>query len=181
MTRRELIAAILAVPMLRTTRTTTAIAVKALRSRVRPGDPRWPSAESWAALSRQVGGNLIQPVPFLEPCRTDRSSALCGERRKALRNPYALGDDPSGSQVSGWLDAWEPRASAYAVVAENAADVAAAVRFARDHDLRLVVKGGGHSYQGTSNAPDSLLVWMRRMRAITLHDRFIPMLSLTRR
>ena len=28
--------------------------------------------------------------------------------------------------------------------------------------LRLVVKGGGHSYQGTSNAPDSLLVWTRR-------------------
>ena len=25
----------------------------------------------------------------------------------------------------------------------------------------FVVKGGGHSYQGTSNAPDSLLVWTR--------------------
>ena len=39
----------------------------------------------------------------------------------------------------------------------------AAVDFAREHNLRLVVKGGGHSYQGTSNAPDSLLVWTRRM------------------
>ena len=39
----------------------------------------------------------------------------------------------------------------------------AAVNFAREHRLRLVVKGGGHSYQGTSDAPDSLLVWTRQM------------------
>jgi FAD/FMN-containing dehydrogenase len=36
-----------------------------------------------------------------------------------------------------------------------------------------VVKGGGHSYQGTSNAPDSLLVWTRRMNEVTLHDGFV--------
>ena len=39
------------------------------------------------------------------------------------------------------------------------ADVIAAVNFARENNLRLVVKGGGHSYQGTSNAADSLLIW----------------------
>jgi len=37
-----------------------------------------------------------------------------------------------------------------------------------------VVKGGGHSYQGTSNAPDSLLVWTRPMDEIVLHDAFTP-------
>ena len=41
------------------------------------------------------------------------------------------------------------------------------------NNLRLVVKGGGHSYQGTSNAADSLLVWTRHMNAITLHDAFV--------
>ena len=43
------------------------------------------------------------------------------------------------------------------------ADVAAAVDFAREHHLRLVVKGGAHSYLGTSDAPDSLLIWTRAM------------------
>ena len=62
----------------------------------------------------------------------------------------------------------------YAVAAETTADVAAAVNFARDNNLRLVVKGGGHSYLGTSNAPDLLLIWTRRMQAITLHDAFVP-------
>ena len=64
--------------------------------------------------------------------------------------------------------------SVYAVAAETTSDVIAAVNFARDNNLRLVVKGGGHSYLGRSNAPDSLLIWTRRMNAISLHDDFIP-------
>ena len=59
------------------------------------------------------------------------------------------------------------------MAAQTTADVVAAVNFAREQRLRLVVKGGGHSYQGTSNAADSLLVWTRNMRAITLHDAFV--------
>ena len=85
-----------------------------------------------------------------------------------------MGDQPGGTQVSGWLDAWTPAPSAYAVKARNAADVAAAVNFARDNNLRLVVKGAGHSYLGTSNAPDSLLIWTRGMNKVTVHDAFVP-------
>lgn len=29
-------------------------------SRVRPGDPAWPSAASWDRLNREVGGRLIK-------------------------------------------------------------------------------------------------------------------------
>ena len=47
------------------------------------------------------------------------------------------------------------------------------MNFAREHNLRLVVKGGGHSYQGTSNAPDSLLIWTRHMQDVTIAD-FVP-------
>jgi len=52
--------------------------------------------------------------------------------------------------------------------------VAAAVDFARRHKLRLVVKGGAHSYQGTSNAPDSLLVWTRAMNKVEMIGAFTP-------
>jgi FAD/FMN-containing dehydrogenase len=47
------------------------------------------------------------------------------------------------------------------------------VNFAREHNLRLAVKGGGHSYQGTSSAPDSLLIWTRHMNDVTIHDAFV--------
>ncbi|HKW84306.1 MAG TPA: FAD-binding oxidoreductase, partial [Burkholderiaceae bacterium] len=78
------------------------------------------------------------------------------------------------TQTLGWVDAWTSMPSAYAVAAQTTADVVAAVNFAREERLRLVVKGGGHSYQGTSNAADSLLIWTRAMNAITLHDAFVP-------
>ena len=62
----------------------------------------------------------------------------------------------------------------FAVAARDANDIAQAVNFARDNDLRLVVKGGGHSYQGTSNAPDSLLIWTRHMNDVEMHTAFVP-------
>ena len=138
-----------------------------IRRRVRPGDPQWPSAAAWDQLNTDVGGNLIKALPLLDACVRDAGSAGCKEVIANLRNPLYIGDQPSGTQVSGWVDAWQPVASAYVVAARNAADVAAAVNFARKNNLRLVVKGGGHSYQGTSNAPDSLLVWTRKMNRVS--------------
>jgi FAD/FMN-containing dehydrogenase len=51
--------------------------------------------------------------------------------------------------------------------------VAHAVNFARTHNLRVVVKGGAHSYLGTSSAPDSLLIWTRGLTDVRLHDEFV--------
>jgi FAD/FMN-containing dehydrogenase len=142
--------------------------------RVRPADPGWPSSEAWEKLKQRVGGRLIPVAPPLAPCVDAPGSAACNARIEELQNPYFISEQPGGTQLSGWLDAWTAAPSVYAVVAKNAADVAAAVNFARDHRLRLVVKGTGHSYLGTSNAPDSLLVWTHAMNAITLHDAFVP-------
>ena len=89
-------------------------------------------------------------------------------------NPYALGDDIALTQTFGWVGAWSSQPSAWGIAARGASDVVAAVNFAREHRLRLVVKGGGHSYQGTSNAADSLLVWTRAMNDVRLIERFLP-------
>jgi FAD/FMN-containing dehydrogenase len=64
-------------------------------------------------------------------------------------------------------------ASTYAVKARNVTDAVAAGTFARENNLRLVVKGGGHSFLGTSNASDSFLIWTRAMNKVTLHDAFV--------
>lgn len=174
MNRRELLRAALAIPFLPGVMTGglgTAWAsggTGAFRSRVRPGEAGWPTAPQWDALNQAVGGRLLKPQsPFTA------SKAACDEALKHIKNPFYLGDQPALTQTSGWADAWASRPSAYAVAAESTADVVAAVRFARKHRLRLVVKGGGHSYQGTSNAPDSLLIWTRHMNAVTLHDAFV--------
>jgi FAD/FMN-containing dehydrogenase len=142
--------------------------------RRRPSDAAWPSKSAWKRLDDAVGGNLI-PVDFpLSVFKTDPSGAAAKLLSENLRNPYYIGHQPGLTQTLGWVDAWATKPSVYAVAARNAHDIAEAVNFARDNDLRLVVKGGGHSYQGTSNAPDSLLIWTRHMNDITMHTAFVP-------
>ncbi len=141
--------------------------------RVRPGDPAWPDAASWERLRRQLGGRLVKVELPLAACRSAPDSAACRALIEELRNPYFIGDQPGLTQSSGWVDAWISQPSAYAVAAKSTADVATAVDFARRHNLRLVVKGGGHSYQGTSDAADLLLISMRAMHHIALHDGFL--------
>jgi hypothetical protein len=143
--------------------------------RVRPSDPSWPTAAAWEKLGNDVGGHrhLIRVESPLAACVSAPDSASCDDVFKSLKNPYFIGDNPGTTQTSGWVDAWTSTPSAYAVAARTTADVVAAVNFARENNLRLVVKGGGHSYQGTSSAPDSLLIWTRAMNKITLDDAFV--------
>jgi FAD/FMN-containing dehydrogenase len=141
--------------------------------RVRPSEPGWPSKQAWKRLNDAVGGNLI-PVDFpIDACLSSASGADCQTLAANLKNPYYIGDTPGLTQTLGWVDAWTTKPSVYAVAARSADDIATAVNFARENKLRLVVKGGGHSYQGTSNAADSLLIWTRHMHDVTLHDGFV--------
>lgn len=99
-------------------------------------------------------------------CRNAPEGATCRALFENVRNPYYVGDSIPLTQTLGWVDAWTSEPSRYAMVARNADDIAKAITYARERGLRLVVKGGGHSYLGTSNARDSLLVWTRQMNDI---------------
>jgi FAD/FMN-containing dehydrogenase len=150
-----------------------AAASPATRARVRPSDPGWPSETQWNELGQQVGNALVEVQSPLTTCLNAPAGADCRQLFKELKNPYFLGDEVGLTQSLGWVDAWTSMPSVYAVVARNTNDIVAAINFARRNNVRLVVKGGGHSYQGTSNAPDSLLVWTRKMNDITLKDAFV--------
>ena len=78
----------------------------------------------------------------------------------------------------------------------NENDIVKAVTFAKNHNLRLVVKGTGnksycvrqkkvqfenisqfslgHDYYGRSSGANSLLVWTHSMRGMEFHDDFTP-------
>src|SRR5580692_3121000 len=142
--------------------------------RVRLSDPAWPSRAAWDRLSDEVGKRLL-PIQFpLDVFRTAPDSDAAVRLRTDIHNPYYIADQPGLTQTLGWVDAWQSQPSAYAVAARNASDIAAAVNFARDNNLRLVVKGRGHSYLGASNAPDSLMIWTRHMTDTQVHSMFVP-------
>lgn len=173
MKRRSLLKAAAVVP-LASAGSFAKVARAAPLRRVRPSDLPWPSEQKWQALDAEVAGNLIKVQSPLLACATAPGAAGCTEIFKGLKNPYYIGDHVGLTQTTGWVDAWTTAPSAYAVAAHRAADVVAAVNFARTNNLRLVVKGGGHSYFGASNAADSLLIWTRPMQDLRVHQAFVP-------
>jgi FAD/FMN-containing dehydrogenase len=168
MNRRSLLTTLAAATVLPTAVTvSSAMQPVARRERARPGSAKWPTRAQWNELSVEVGGRLKRIEPPFADCRAANS---CSDLLKTLRNPYYINATPNLTQVSGWTDAWRSEPSVYAVVATSAEDVAAAIKFANRHDLRIVVRGGAHSYQGTSNAADSLMIWTRAMDEIAVND-----------
>ena len=126
----------------------------------------WPDGDQWRVLAEKVGDRLIPTsLPWVDaPPGTF----------EMLKNPFWNEEQPGALQSTGWYGAWTAVASPYAVRAQDTADIVAAVNFARDNAVKLVVKGTGHDYLGRNCAPDSLLVWTHHMREITVHDDFVP-------
>jgi FAD/FMN-containing dehydrogenase len=51
---------------------------------------------------------------------------------------------------------------------ESANDVAAAIRFARDHDLTIAVRGGAHNGAGLASVDDGVVIDLSPMKAISV-------------
>ena len=142
--------------------------------RCTPKDSCWPDTNAWAGLGSSVTGRFYQPESPLDSCRLSATSTTCTTALQKSQNPFYLQEDATGTQFTGWLDAWTAQKSEYVVEAENDNDIIAAVNFAKENKLRLVIKGTGHSFVGRSNAPNSLLVWTHRMRDVRLVEGFRP-------
>ncbi len=125
-------------------------------------DPKWPKKAEWDRLKAEVDGHL-----------TKVESVVKKSSKEDLMNPYYITNQASLTQTSGWYGAWDSKPSVYAVTPQKTEHLVAAVNFAKKHNIRLVIKSGGHSYQGTSNAADSLLVWMKDMNKYEIHKKFL--------
>ena len=123
-------------------------------------------------LRRLVDGRLVEVESPLAPCVTAPGSPACATALHDLRNPFFIEDHPGAFQTTGWSGAFTSQPSRYGVAAAGIDDIVAAVTFAAEHGVRLVVKGTGHDYLGRSGAADSLLLWTHGLRDITIHDSF---------
>jgi len=91
--------------------------------------------------------------------------------RTAIQIPGCRGDviTPEHHEYDGARAIWNgivdrrPRVIARC---RGSADVAAAVRFARDRDLEIAVRGGGHNVAGTAVCDDGLVIDLSAMRAV---------------
>ncbi|KID83103.1 oxidoreductase [Metarhizium guizhouense ARSEF 977] len=65
------------------------------------------------------------------------------------------------------------RVPLYSVTVQSTTQIQSAVRFAKKHNLRLVVKNSGHDCAGRSSSPDSFQIHTNLLKGITYHDNFV--------
>ena len=89
-------------------------------------------------------------------------AGLTAQLRGRLLRPADAGFDEAVTVWNGMVS----KRPALVVQPLSAADVQAAVRFAREHGLLFSVKGGGHHAAGTAIADGGLTLDMSRMRQV---------------
>src|SRR3954451_11243795 len=93
--------------------------------------------------------------------------ATVQELREAVHGAVLTpGDEDYADACRVWNGAHDHRRPAVVVRCTGAADVIAAVGFARSNDLALAVRGGGHSIAGFSSVDDGLVVDLSPMNDV---------------
>jgi hypothetical protein len=136
-----------------------------------PSDASWPTLSEWSSLNETIGGSLIRTVPVASSCWPDANGTFaspsprsCQEVNDKWTNGtwhsqlpesidyqlYANNSclpDESGSwtQKQGCKIGALPQ---YIVNSTKEVDVAAAMKWAADRNIRIVVKGTGHDLNG---------------------------------
>jgi FAD/FMN-containing dehydrogenase len=98
-------------------------------------------------------------VSALDSARAELASF--GER---LIGPH----DPRYDEARALFNAMIDRRPALIARCATADDVAAAIRFAREHDLRLAVRGGGHNGGGLASVDDGVVIDLSPMKAVSV-------------
>lgn len=137
------------------------------RCKAIPGDVGWPSTEAWNALNRTVYGRLIATVPLpsvchLEPFGTYNEDACTAMKTAWLKDQTFLNHaaevmNPAIQNYScvPFTPASQPcemgNYASYSINVTGANDAIAGIRFARENNIRLVIKNTGHEYDSLLN------------------------------
>jgi FAD/FMN-containing dehydrogenase len=97
---------------------------------------------------------------------TDPGAKAIAELRAGLRGPLILPGEGGYEESRSVWNAMIDRRPAAVARCLGTADVQRCVRFAREHDLLLSIKGGGHNIAGLAVADGALTLDMSRMRGV---------------
>lgn len=97
------------------------------------------------------------------------SDTVIDTLKKQLRGNILLPDDPDYEEARRIWNAMIDRRPAGIVQCAGVADVMLSVRVARDNDLLVSVRGGGHNIAGTAIRDDSLMIDLSGMKSVHIN------------
>ncbi|KAH8198309.1 hypothetical protein TruAng_007511 [Truncatella angustata] len=142
--------------------------------RSHPGSTDWPSGAELVQLNSSLGGSLLQPVPLAAACyqgpyqnatqcnsllRNTATSRVYIDDPLTVLTTWPEGDTCPVTATAGSLSCTQGGYPAYVVNATTVKQIQAAVNFARNKNLRLVIKNSGHDFLGRSTGFGSLSIW----------------------
>ncbi|RDW88457.1 FAD binding protein-1 [Coleophoma cylindrospora] len=145
-----------------------------------PGDQAWPSQRVWSVFDMLLGGTLIKTVPLAAPCYEDWPEYNATECT-TITNGWGDSDVHALDPTSIMLPLYEGRTCmppglgpvdtctvggypSYVVNASTVAQIQLAVNFARNANLRLVIKNTGHDFNGKASGAGALSIWTHWMK-----------------
>jgi FAD/FMN-containing dehydrogenase len=104
----------------------------------------------------------------LDGAEIEVSNAAIQELSQALNGPLILAGHPDYDRARTIWNGMHDKRPALIVEAVNSDDVSTAVSFARDNNLLLAVRGGGHSWPGKSVCDGGLMLSLAQMHGVTV-------------
>jgi FAD/FMN-containing dehydrogenase len=136
-----------------------------------------------AALAATIPGNILlagqnekgsQSVPSVQAFTANgKETTLQGsqvkELRDGLRGQLLLDGDKGYDHARAVWNAMINKRPALIARCEGPADVVASINFARDNNLLVAVRGGGHSISGKSVCQGGLMIDMSNMNSVRIN------------
>ncbi|KAF2818466.1 FAD-binding domain-containing protein [Ophiobolus disseminans] len=151
-----------------------------------PGDKDWPSDEDWSAFNETLGGALLKPKPLASVCYygDNYDARKCESIKQSWTGMNLHSDDPT-SILSQWASGnsctptSQPNSTCtqggwpvYVVNAKSVRHIQLGINFARNNNIRLVIKNSGHDFNGKSIGGHALSIWVHNLKGITYSQNY---------
>ncbi|KAH7130145.1 hypothetical protein B0J11DRAFT_503949 [Dendryphion nanum] len=151
-----------------------------------PGDADWPTEAEWSAFNYTLGGRLIATIPLASPCYANWNN-YDKEKCAAINAVWSTSPPHFSDPASVFAPIFQGRTCmpteipadnctlggfpSYVVNVSTVAHIQLAVNFARNSNLRLVVKNTGHDSLGRPLGKGALSIWTHHLKDIRFNPR----------
>ncbi|KAF2450272.1 FAD-binding domain-containing protein [Karstenula rhodostoma CBS 690.94] len=155
--------------------------------RYSPEDDDWPSDAEWQRFNATLGGVLLKPQPLAISCYAgpEHDATRCAALQSGWKDMAQHANHPV-SVMSQWSSGMtcvptkNPSSTCvqggfpvYTVNATTVRHVQMAVNFARNKNIRLVIKNSGHNFNGNNIGGNALSIWVHNLRGLTYNPDFV--------
>ncbi|KAL4967031.1 putative isoamyl alcohol oxidase [Aspergillus stella-maris] len=151
-----------------------------------PQDATWPTIVDWTALNKSIDGTLIKTSPAASSCYASNpfgSTTNCTDVTNHWSYAAYHASWPESIDYSIFtnhsclppgVDGYTKERGchigalpAYIVNATNEEQIATAIKWADERNIRVVVKGTGHDMNGRSTGANAISIWTHNLRHFT--------------